>query len=235
VFGLKPEALTGLCAVAGRAKSHVVGVLLASGFAADLGQFEQALDLAHTVLDAVPSHKAALARAYDARVWLAAGGHARARVRLRSMERDAHRVLGDRWMNRLTRAREAHELDVRRVAWRAREDTEGAAFTRWLKTDLEFCDEERDRATAVLDESAVPERLRHIVRLARRFGVGDDACRALFIGQATRSDRAEALQLCEPLIPEIHAWTASFDPASYQPEVAAFFWLLEALEDMRGR
>ena len=42
-------------------------------------------------------------------------------------------------------------------------------------------------------ETAVPESLRLLLPLARRFGVGDDLCRAYFIRRATKVERARAL------------------------------------------
>lgn len=232
LFGLKAEALAGILKAMGRAKPRVVGTLLAAAFAADLGEYEQSLGMAEAVLGRDAGHRRALSYAFTAATWLA-GENPRWGARLRGIEASARARFGFNWMNQLALAREAHELDVRRVAWRGRSETEGERFTRFLKTEAQFCGEERDRAVSAFDESVVPESIRPLVPLARRFGVGDDVCRRLFVAGATRAERAGALRRATPLLPEIEAWIARFEPASFPPAVAAFFWLLDALEQMR--
>lgn len=234
LFGLKAEALAGLRQTMGRSGRKPLGALLASAFSADLGEHEAALELALGVLAARPGNKGALARAIDAALPLAA---ARPRVRseVRALERQARQVFGESWLNGLARAREAHDLQVRRVAWRARADVEGERFTRFLRTDWQFCSEERDRAMDGFDPARVPPPLRKLIPLARRYGVGDDVCRDLFIRRATARERTEILQIAAPLVDEARAWVASFDPASYPLEVASIFWLLDALDSMQNR
>jgi hypothetical protein len=232
LFGVKPEALTGLQATMGGGRASARHLLLAARFAADLGEHTQALDLSQAVLDAAPAHRGALALAFEAATWLA-GARSGYLARAGSLEEQARRVLGDGWMNGLSRAKEAHELDVRRVAWQARAEAEGERFTRFLKTETEFCEEERWRIQSRFDDTQVPESLRHLVPLACQFGVGDDSCRRLFVRRATARERADAVRLAAPALDEVQAWVARFEPASYPPEVAAFFWLLEAIEEMR--
>jgi hypothetical protein len=54
------------------------------------------------------------------------------------------------------------------------------------------------------------------------------------VRRATARERADAVRRAGPALDEIQAWVARFDPASYPPEVAAFFWLLEAIEEMQS-
>ncbi len=232
LFGLKTEALRGLRKTIGSAGRKPLGALLASAFSADLGEHEAALDLALAVLAAHPGHKGALARAADVALSVAQG-EPRAGSQVRALERQARSAFGEGWMSGLARAKEAQELQIRRVAWRARADVEGERFTRFLRTDRQFCEEERDRAMVGFDPARVPPGLRELIPVAHRFGVGDDVCRDLFIQRTTARERREILRLSGPCLEEAQAWVATFDPASFPPEVAAFFWLLEALESMR--
>lgn len=75
-------------------------------------------------------------------------------------------------MGGLARTKEAQELQIRRAVRRARAEVEGERLTRFLTTERQFCEEERERAMGSCDPSRVPPGLRGLIPLARRFGVG---------------------------------------------------------------
>ena len=133
----------------------------------------------------------------------------------------------------MSRAREQHDAQIRKQAWRARTAVEGERFTRFLKTERQWCEEDRERAASSLDETLVPESLRVLLPLARRYGVGDDPCRSYFVGRTTKAERTRHLELAAPHLDAIQRWVETYAPESLPPEAAAFFWLLEALEEMR--
>lgn len=232
LFGLKSEALLGLERTLRRRKSHLVGTLLAASFAADLERHEQALALADAALRVSPSDRAALSIAFDAVTRLSVIQHA-ARERLRSIEARARRAFGADWIHGLRLEKNAQVLQVRRVAWRVRASAEGERFTRFLKTERQFYEEERERAMSAIQPDLVPETLRDLLPLARRFGVSHAGCRAHFVARTPTSQRKAILRVSIRRLDAIYAWVSCFDPATLSPEVAAFSWLLEAIEDMR--
>lgn len=234
LFGVKAEVLEGLEHTLRPHRSHLLGTLLAAAFAADLEQHAAALALAERALEASPLHRGALAFTFTAMTRLATA-NAKVRARARAMEKRVRATFGDSWMNGVTRAQENHALEVRRLAWRVRADTEGERFTRFLKTEGQFCEGARREAMASFDADHVPEELRDLIPLARRYGVGDDPCRAHFVRRTPARERAAALRLTAPRLDAIQTWVSRFRPELLPPEAAAFFWLLEALEEMRVR
>lgn len=224
LFGLKIEALTGLQAVLRDRQSQLNGFLVAARFSLDLCRFDDALNLLDRVEDFAPDHRIALAYRYET---MSMKGDTQ------DIERRVRRTFGPRWSNQLTRMRERHDSQIRAHAWRARTAAEGERFTRFLKTERQWCEEERDRAIAALDESAVPLSLHAVLPLARRYGVGDDPSRAYFINRTTNAERKRHLALVEPHLDEIQRWVSTHEPGSMPAEAAAFFWLLEAIEEMR--
>jgi hypothetical protein len=79
----------------------------------------------------------------------------------------------------------------------------------------------------------VPERFRHLLPLASRFGIGDDVCRAHFIRKAPKREQKHHLAQAEPHLDDIKRWVDTYEADSLPPEAALFFWLLVALEEMR--
>ena len=223
LFGLKAEALAGLQAVLRPKKSALNGYLVAARFSLDLcrlADVRAAVDVADTLS---PDNEIALMYRHDASL-IGSGENVERRVR---------KIFGPRWPNQMIRVREKHDLQIRRLAWRARAATEGEQFTRFLKTERQWCEDERDRTMSGLDESAVPDSLRGLLPLARRYGVGDDPCRAYFISRTPKREQRQHLELAKPHLDDMQRWVATYRPESLPPEAAAFFWLLEALEEMR--
>jgi hypothetical protein len=79
----------------------------------------------------------------------------------------------------------------------------------------------------------VPESFRELRPLARRYRVGDDPCRGYFISKTPKRERLRHLEQASPHLDDIQRWLDTYTPGSLPPEAAAFFWLLEALEEMR--
>jgi hypothetical protein len=232
LFGLKAEALAGLEATLRPRSSHVTGALLAAAFAIDLEEHARAVAAAERVLQRSPSHRGALAFSYTA-LTLAADRDRAFSTRLRAAEKRARTAFGTSWMNALVRALDRHTLEVRRLAWRLRTDLEGDRFTRFLKTEGQFCEDARAHAMANFAELDVPEALRELTPLARQLGVGDDPCRAHFLRRMSPRERRAALRVAEPLVSAVQDWISHHERGAMPAEVAAFFWLLEALEEMR--
>lgn len=232
LFGLKAEALDGLERTLHPTRPQPVATLLAAAFASDLEDHLRAAAFAERVLHDAPSHRMALAWAYSVTM-MSAGTAASAvadRSAARALEKRVRRVFGSHWTSGVTRELEKHALAVRRVAWRARTEVEGDGFTRFLKTEGQFCEEARAAAMAPFDTDLVPEALQGLMPVARRFGVGDDSCRAYFLRRASASDRASLRRLVDPHRDAIQAWVSSYSPGSLSATAAAFFWLLEATE-----
>ena len=120
---------------------------------------------------------------------------------------------------------------VRKLAWRLRSAAEGEAFTRYLTTEKAFCESERDAAMKDFDETKLPPALRELVPLARQIGVGDDACRGVFVRKMSARERRGAATLIARHATEIDAWLATREEP-YAAEATAFFWLRAAGEEL---
>ncbi len=129
------------------------------------------------------------------------------------------------------KAMDAFVERVRKRALRVRTAVEGEAFTRYLTTEGEFCEQERASALAGFDEARVPAALRELVPLARQIGVGDDPCRGWFIQKMPRRARQAASKMIAEHAEAIDAWLETCDEP-YEGEAAAFFWLREAGEEL---
>lgn len=95
-----------------------------------------------------------------------------------------------------------------------------------------------ERATAFgtveqrLDSAAVPADLRHLVRHAERWGIGDDVDRNDKVRRATAAEREELRSAITPLYARITAWLDSFGGGAMSDEAAAFMYMQLALEEM---
>ena len=129
------------------------------------------------------------------------------------------------------KAPDAFTERVRLRALRARSAVEGTAFTQYLTTEREFCEQQRAAALANFDESRVPAGLRPLVPLARQLGLGDDACRGWFMGKLPARERRAAKAAIAEHADAIDAWLATREEP-HESEAAAFFWLRAAGEDL---
>src|SRR5512145_1365014 len=62
--------------------------------------------------------------------------------------------------------------------------------TRYWLSEADFCAAEQARALEGFDEARVPPDLRPLIDTARRYGVGDDACRRIALRRLSRAERA---------------------------------------------
>ena len=125
------------------------------------------------------------------------------------------------------------ELDdrVRRLVWRLRTKVEGEAFGRYLTTETAFCESEREASMAGFDAAKVPSELRELIPLARQIGVGDDACRGVFVKKMPARERRAAARMIARHATAIDAWLETREQPCVD-EAAAFFWLRAAGEEL---
>jgi hypothetical protein len=236
LFGLKDEALRRLRDGLRTRKADAFGYLVASRLATDLCRYEEAVALARAA--SAVHGDAVAARALELQA-------ARLAPEDASFDRDAVAAAATRVARALLtkqrtwrrdwdrRALERFDEQIRRRAIGARTKVEGARFTKYLSTEAGFCERERREAMKRFDARAVPADLRRLIPAARRFGVGDDVCRPLFIRKAPKGARAAVVKSVDAQAPRIDRWLKELEGAPYGREAAAFFWLLEAVEELR--
>lgn len=83
-----------------------------------------------------------------------------------------------------------------------------------------------------LDATAVPDDLRSLVPLARKWGLGDDAIRGQAVDAVTAAERRALIEALAGKVGAADAWIASFAEGEMPDEAAAFMYLLEAVEEM---
>ena len=212
LFGLKGAAVDALTRVLRAVKAQRFGWLVYASLLTDLCRYDEAVAAADqaTALGERTQGSALASRA----------------VLLGEITREP---LEDEQV--LSRTLDAFSERIRQFAVRVRTHVEGGTFTRFLSTELAFCEEERDAALESFDELRVPTALRALVPLARQIGVGDDGCRAMFISRMRARDRREAARTIREHGPAIDDWLASLGPPPYKDEAEAFFWLRAATDD----
>jgi hypothetical protein len=228
LFGLKAEAVAGLQGAVRERKRDLGGYLLLGRYALDLGESDTAIAAAGVIERLSPGHPLALDYEYDA----LARRESLESAAVRSVARRLRKVLGPDWFRETARAREKHQDQIRRHAWRARTAAEGERFTKFLTTERQWCQNAREQAMAAIDERLVPESFRDLLPLARRYGVGDDPCRAFFISKTPKREQKREVERATPHLDAIQQWIDTFEPGALPPEATAFFWLLEALEEI---
>lgn len=235
LFGLKAEVLTGLRATLRPRKAHSLAHLVAGVLARDLCLYDDAVTLASRAVNMQTDVVVALALTRDAacRSSSGAGGPEHAALAMKAAEDAKRHIPRERWRhNWQWRSLERLEERVRQRALAVRRKTEGAAFTRFLTTEADFCAAEHAAAIEGFDEKNVPPELHPLNSLAQRFGVGDDGCRALVIRRTPRAERRTVAAAVEALASRVSIWLESLNGPPYGREAACFFWLLEATEEM---
>lgn len=107
------------------------------------------------------------------------------------------------------------------------------ALVRYLGVDIRVFVPEQPVELAELVEQEVPEALRDLIPLAKKFGIGDDAERGEVISIATETERAELLRRVGPKLNLIDSWLGDF-PGDGLTETSVFFlYLGEAYEEIR--
>jgi hypothetical protein len=237
LFGLKEEALDGLRRTIRPIRGHAFGWVILARLLIDLGRLRDAIEGAQQAVRSgaiLPG----LALTYHAALLGSWSGAVADGERLASSaEKDARRIRGPhaRRPNWADRVREAIEERIRQRAIRTRTRIEGDAFARFWTTELAFCRAERAAVMAGFDPGRVPSELRDLVPLARQLGVGDDPCRALFIRELPVRERREAARRIRERAESIDRWLQRLGGPPFGGEAAAFFWLLNAVDDMSPR
>ena len=80
-----------------------------------------------------------------------------------------------------------------------------------------------------LDPEQVPARLRDLIPLAEKWGIGDDIIRFDFEEKSSTSERQELVRRIAPRLADIEAWVRTADPAAMSDEAAAFMYLTLSL------
>ena len=83
-----------------------------------------------------------------------------------------------------------------------------------------------------LDPAQVPETIRHLVPLARQWGIGDDTKRMESIERSSAADREALAIAIAPYHADITAWLDSFEAGAMSDEAAAFMYMQLALEEI---
>lgn len=235
VFGLKAQVGAALRSTLRPVRAHAVGWLLLSRLLEDILQPAPAMHAARRAIDAGETLQG-LALLWSAAITDSRAGqrHPSQAVarRTESEARRALRVAGRSPRDFPARILEAFDERVRRIALTARVREEGESFTRFWTTERRFCAAERAAALEGFDERDVPLELRPLAPLARRFGVGDDVCRRLFLRELPRAGRAAVATALKNQAAAIQHWLDSVPGPPYSPVWACFFWLLEAAEEI---
>ena len=230
LFGLKRDAAEGLAAALSTKRVDRLGWLLLSKLRIDLTDYALAIAAAEqaALLGEAPTahaleHQAAL---------LGSSQLPKADAIAESATKRARTLLGTKLPTRWSdERRAAFEERLRKHAIGVRTRVEGEAFTRFLKTEAQFCTDERDAAMTGFRDANVPADLTALIPLARTLGVGDDVCRAYFIGKLSRTVRHTARDRILAASPAIDRWLESLGPPPYEHEAAAFFWLRRASDE----
>ncbi len=236
LFGLKAEVLAGLQPTLRPRKSHAFAHLVGGVLARDLCRYDDALTLVDRAVNTMNDAVAALALTWSVAVRAPRleGGLDTAAVVMQA-EKRARRLLTGQRRRHDWHWRALEQLDerIRRRALTVRRQAEGATFTRYLASEMDFCAREHAAALDGFDERVVPEEVRELIPLARRFGIGDDSCRALVIRRTRAAERRIAAAAVAARADRVEAWLTSQGGPPYGREAACFFWLLEAAEEMR--
>lgn len=86
----------------------------------------------------------------------------------------------------------------------------------------------------VLVEEEVPESLRDLIPLARKFGIGDDADRDDIMGAASMEELSELVNKVVPRQQEISDWLDTFSEHEITDTAAFFLYLGSACEEVPG-
>jgi len=155
-----------------------------------------------------------------------AGEEAAARRALRTAKRRA----GPRLKARFTRASnplEDYRLALLTQATRVKQKREGVAPL----SDREIA--ERCREENRLDPKLLPQKLRPLVPVAEKWGLGDDIARGYFLRRATRQEKAALRAAMQAHGQRISAWLDTLGPEGIvTPEAGGFLYLLEGCAEI---
>jgi hypothetical protein len=107
------------------------------------------------------------------------------------------------------------------------------ALARYLGVDIRVFVPEQPFEPPELVEQEVPESLRDLIPLAKKFGIGDDPERGEVISIATKSERTELLDRVGPKLDLIDRWLGESPEDGLNDTSAFFLYLGEAYEEVR--
>lgn len=193
---------------------------------------EQAADLGASLLGLALARSAALMGAHTASLGLREGAVPEGdRIAAAIDARAVRERLPGRGTARWSSVERTLDDWMRKTGVAVRRRVEGPAFDRFMTTEAKFCDEERRSAMGSFDLSQVPPDLRHLAALAQTVGVGDDACRGVFLRSMTKAARRTAVAHVLEAADRIDRWLDGLTPP-HEGAAAAFYWLRVAAEEM---
>ena len=83
-----------------------------------------------------------------------------------------------------------------------------------------------------LDPARVPDRLRDLIPLAEKWGIGDDIIRFDFEEKAAPSERDELVRSVAARLTQINAWLETTRATHMSDEAAAFMYMAEAYAEI---
>lgn len=89
-----------------------------------------------------------------------------------------------------------------------------------------------NRTVIRLDADRVPSHLRHLIRLAEKWGIGDDIIRNDYIAKASELEKRELHDAFYEPYERITAWLGGFRAGPMTEEAEAFMYAQMALDEM---
>jgi tetratricopeptide (TPR) repeat protein len=119
-------------------------------------------------------------------------------------------------------------------AERIRNEREPGRARRKADSERKACREQQKALARRFDASRVPAAIRLLAPWASRYGVGDDVCRPRLPESLTKAQRAKLIRAVDAHGDDIHAWLDGFRRGKMTAEAAAFLYLAEGVEEIRG-
>ena len=138
-------------------------------------------------------------------------------------------------MNGFIHARNFMRSAISDKAERIRNRREPGRAQRKADAERKACREQQKALARRFDASRVPAAIRVLAPWASRYGVGDDVCRPRLLESLTKAQRAKLIRAVDAHAHEIHAWLDGFPRKKMPLEAAAFLYLAEGVEEIRGR
>ena len=141
----------------------------------------------------------------------------------------------DNMLQAFIRPRNFFVSSLWREAERLRKKVQPAAHNEGVRAERDECVRRQRELKGRFDSARVPPPLRALASAAARYGVGDDVCRPLLMKRMSKKTRErldrDARELAEP----IAKWLDGFAAGAMSDEAAAYMYLLEGLDELRGR
>ena len=96
------------------------------------------------------------------------------------------------------------------------------------------CAEDQRELARRFRASRVPVDLRALSVWASKYGIGDDVCRPYLMKRLEKKQREQLVRLVDQHANALHAWLDSFAEGRMTDEAAAFMYLAQGVEEIRG-